>query len=118
MHLVNSSCPRDILAVYKIRLETFWSEERFPKQYPQWRPPAQWSKTIGFTHSDNLTLFQPGEPVTEGVRMFVEKGDGSVLERETGRHSFLDTVFAPPILGGQGNTSGLLFLDGNNTKVV
>ena len=47
VHLVNSSCPRDILAVYKIRLETFWSEERFPKQYPQWRPPAQWSKTVG-----------------------------------------------------------------------
>ena len=47
VHLVNSSCPRDMLAVYKIRLETFWSEERFPKQYPQWRPPAQWSKTVG-----------------------------------------------------------------------
>ena len=48
VHLVNSSsCPEDILAVYKIRLETFWSEERFPKQYPQWRPPAQWSKTVG-----------------------------------------------------------------------
>ena len=47
VHLVNSSCPHDILAVYKIRLETFWSEESFPKQYPQWRPPAQWSKTVG-----------------------------------------------------------------------
>ena len=22
-------------------------EKMFPKQYPQWRPPAQWSKTVG-----------------------------------------------------------------------
>merc|ERR1719500_1992551 len=33
--------------------------------------------------------------------MFVEKGDASELERETATHSFLDTVFAPPILGGE-----------------
>ena len=60
-HLVNSSCPRDILAVYKIRLETFWTEESFPKQYPQWRPPAQWSKTVGgslhFRRQISLRLF-------------------------------------------------------------
>ena len=58
VHLVSSSCPRDILAVYKIRLETFWSEERFPKQYPQWRPPAQWSKTVGFTHPAEFQLYE------------------------------------------------------------
>jgi hypothetical protein len=44
---VTAPCPPNLLAVYKLRLETFWSEERFPKQYPQWRPPAQWSKTVG-----------------------------------------------------------------------
>ena len=42
-----TSCPPDMLAVYSLALRTEWSEDRFPKQYPQWRPPAQWSKTIG-----------------------------------------------------------------------
>jgi hypothetical protein len=40
-------CSPGNLAVYRLELRTFWSEERFPKQYPQWRPSAQWSKTIG-----------------------------------------------------------------------
>ena len=42
-----SSCPKDMLAVYTLSLKTEWSEQKFPKQYPQWRPPAQWSKTVG-----------------------------------------------------------------------
>ena len=43
----SSSCPPGMLAVYRLSLATEWSEEKFPKQYPQWRPPAQWSKTVG-----------------------------------------------------------------------
>jgi hypothetical protein len=42
-------CSPGNLAVYRLELRTFWSEGRFPKQYPQWRPPPQWSKTIGET---------------------------------------------------------------------
>ena len=42
-----TSCPPGMLAVYRLNLATEWSEEKFPKQYPQWRPPAQWSKTVG-----------------------------------------------------------------------
>ena len=44
---VSSDCSSDLLAVYKLSIRTFWDEEQFPKQYPEWRPPAQWSKTIG-----------------------------------------------------------------------
>ena len=115
--VMTTACPEDSLAVYQIVLETHWSEKIFPKQYPQWRPPAQWSKTIGFTHNDTLTLFKTGQTVSEGVRMFVEKGDSDVLERETANYSFLDHVFAPPIQEGVGNTTGLVFVDGSNTKV-
>ena len=43
----STSCPRDMLAVYRLSLNTHWTEERFPKQYPQWRPTPQWSKTVG-----------------------------------------------------------------------
>ena len=44
---VSSGCSSDLLAVYRLSIRTFWEEEQFPKQYPEWRPPAQWSKTIG-----------------------------------------------------------------------
>ena len=115
--MMTTACSTDSLAVYQIVLETHWSEEIFPKQYPQWRPPAQWSKTIGFTHNDSLTLFKKGQAVSEGVRMFVEKGDSDILEREAANHSFLDHVFAPSIQEGAGNTTGLVFVDGSNTKV-
>jgi len=117
VHLVNSSCPRDILAVYKIRLETFWSEERFPKQYPQWRPPAQWSKTVGFTHPAEFQLFQEGSEVGEGVRHFVERADSDTLEREAASWTFLDSVLVPPIGQGVGEAETLLFLDGNHSQV-
>lgn len=40
-------CNTDRLAIYKVVLHTYWSRDSFPKHYPDWRPPAQWSKTIG-----------------------------------------------------------------------
>lgn len=40
-------CQPDKLTVYKVVLHTFWSREKFPKHYPDWRPPAQWSKVFG-----------------------------------------------------------------------
>lgn len=40
-------CDLDKLLVYKVTLATHWSRTLFPKQYPEWRPPAQWSKLIG-----------------------------------------------------------------------
>ncbi|CAH1994586.1 unnamed protein product [Acanthoscelides obtectus] len=40
-------CQPDKLTVYKMVLHTFWSRDTFPKHYPDWRPPAQWSKVFG-----------------------------------------------------------------------
>ena len=42
-----SPCPPGRLAVYRVDLATYWTEETFPKQFPLWRPNAQWSKTVG-----------------------------------------------------------------------
>ena len=42
-----TKCDADKLAVYRVVFNTFWDRETFPKQYPEWRPPAQWSKLIG-----------------------------------------------------------------------
>ena len=41
-------CDVDDVAVYKVSLEMLWSEERFPKDYPQNRPKAQWSQVFGW----------------------------------------------------------------------
>ncbi|CAG9772880.1 unnamed protein product [Ceutorhynchus assimilis] len=43
----DASCQPDKLTVYKVVLHTFWSRETFPKHYPDWRPPASWSKVFG-----------------------------------------------------------------------
>ena len=45
--MATSLCPPDLLVVYRISLKTEWDEKTFPKQFPQWRPTAQWSKTVG-----------------------------------------------------------------------
>merc|ERR1719384_1002168 len=84
-----SSCPPDMLAVYSLALRTEWAEDRFPKQYPQWRPSAQWSKTIGYVHSVASPLFRVGAAVSAGVRQFAETGATDKLELETKEKLFL-----------------------------
>jgi Spondin_N len=55
-------CSIDKLTIYKVVVTTFWTRERFPKHYPDWRPPAQWSKTVGKSisflyHTEFLRIF-------------------------------------------------------------
>lgn len=38
---------QDKLALYKVTLRTYWSRARFPRHYPEWKPPAQFGKLIG-----------------------------------------------------------------------
>jgi len=117
--LLCSSCPSDLLVVYRLELKTFWDEQTFPKQYPQWRPHAHWSKTIGFSHpaTPSSPLFSVGSVVSEGVRQFVETGDADVLDRELGNTTMLDTILAPPVEQGAGNTTTDIFVDSNHTQV-
>merc|ERR1719268_540352 len=117
--LLCSSCPSDLLVVYRLELKTFWYEQTFPKQYPQWRPHAHWSKTIGFSHpaTPSSPLFSVGSVVSEGVRQFVETGDADVLDRELGNTTMLDTILAPPVEHGAGNTTTDIFVDSNHTQV-
>lgn len=44
---VAAGCDFEDVAVYKVSLTMLWSEERFPKDYPQNRPKAQWSQVFG-----------------------------------------------------------------------
>lgn len=47
LRIGKEKCDPDRLAVYRIVLDTHWSRSLFPKQYPEVRPPAQWSKLVG-----------------------------------------------------------------------
>merc|ERR1712088_693962 len=113
----SNQCPDHRLAVYRLQLNTFWSEQVFPKQYPQWRPPAQWSKSVGYSHRDSFSLFSLGAVVDEGVRQFVETGSSEVLDQQSTNRSFLDAILAPPIVQGVGNTSTNVFVDGNHSLI-
>lgn len=43
----NGKCDHKTLALYEVQFDTFWNANDFPKHYPQWRPPASWSKMLG-----------------------------------------------------------------------
>lgn len=43
---------QDKLALYKVTLRTYWSRARFPRHYPEWKPPAQFGKLIGKSLND------------------------------------------------------------------
>lgn len=45
-----NSCDSERLVIYKLTFATYWDRQKFPRQYPEWRPPAQWSKLVGKMH--------------------------------------------------------------------
>lgn len=113
-----TKCSPDKLTVYRVYLHTMWSREAFPKQYPEWRPPAQWSKLIGRSHNDSYELFRVGEPVSPGLKNFAEQGDTNLLDQESqGEGGIFDEFNAPPITEGTGQTEAEFFIDGNHSMV-
>lgn len=45
--LIGTECTAKSPASYILVFTGHWSPQAFPKQYPLFRPPAQWSKLIG-----------------------------------------------------------------------
>lgn len=45
--LAEKACDPMSLAMYNMTFTGLWSKDVFPKQYPLFRPPAQWTKVIG-----------------------------------------------------------------------
>lgn len=55
---------QDKLALYKVTLRTYWSRARFPRHYPEWKPPAQFGKLIGESLNSPRCAFSTiGDPV-------------------------------------------------------
>lgn len=111
-------CQPDKLTVYKVVLHTFWSRDRFPKHYPDWRPPAQWTKVFGRSHDKSFTLFRLGQRSSQGVKTFAETGRTDLLEEQSqGEGGIYDEFNAPPIPAGVGRTEAEFFVDGNHSRV-
>ncbi|XP_049828600.1 spondin-2-like isoform X1 [Schistocerca gregaria] len=100
------------LAVYRLVLHTHWTRARFPRHYPEWRPPAQFSPLVGRTHSRDFRLFREGEPASGGLQVFAETGRWDGLPAGGG---VLDAFDAPAVASGQGDTAASCFVDGNHT---
>ncbi|XP_058462805.1 spondin-2 [Malaya genurostris] len=115
----SESCHSDALVFYRIRLVTNWSKELFPKHYPEFRPPPQWSMTYGQSHSAAFHLFQLNEPASESVKIFVESGHAHALEEElTDRNAAIyDEFHLHKIPKGLGVSEATFFVDGHHNKV-
>ncbi|CAG7830855.1 unnamed protein product [Allacma fusca] len=114
-----NSCKDDRLIVYRVVLNTFWSRQRFPKHYPEWRPPASFSRLIGRSHASPLQNFYELDKVaSEGMKIFAETGASDVLdELSQGEGGIFDEFNAPPIPQGVGRTEAEFFVDGNHSRV-
>lgn len=77
-----SGCTAAATAKYSLVFTGKWSQTAFPKQYPLYRPPAQWSPLIGVTHSSEYHIWQKNKFASNGVREFTEKGEAWTLMKE------------------------------------
>ena len=70
----DEDCQSNRLVVYKVIFSTYWDRKQFPKQYPEWRPPAQWSKLVGESNISKLeTHLLNLQPIIERQLLFQQK---------------------------------------------
>ncbi|XP_055596210.1 spondin-2 [Uranotaenia lowii] len=115
------SCDAEALVFYRIRLVTNWNRKLFPKHYPEFRPPPQWSITYGQSHNASFRLFRLKDYASQAVQNFAETGHAHALEEHLAEQQsngmIHDEFHLPKIPKGQGATEGTFFVDGQHTKV-
>ncbi|XP_020777667.1 spondin-2a [Boleophthalmus pectinirostris] len=72
--LNGTECTAKGPASYILVFTGHWSPQAFPKQYPLFRPPAQWSKLVAVSHNRHFHLWEEGGLASEGVQNFAEAG--------------------------------------------
>ncbi|XP_012711606.2 spondin-2b [Fundulus heteroclitus] len=100
-------CTAAETAQYSLTFTGKWTQAAFPKQYPVYRPPAQWSSLIGVTHSSDFHMWQSNEFASNGVREFAEKGEAWTVMKEVETageriQSVYGILSAPAAVGGTG----------------
>ncbi|XP_026908903.2 spondin-2 [Acinonyx jubatus] len=108
-----SVCTARPLAKYSLTFTGKWSQTAFPKQYPLFRPPAQWSSLLGAAHSSDYSMWRKNQYVSDGLRDFVERGEAWALMRELEAageklQSVHEVFSAPAVPSGTGHTSAEL----------
>lgn len=102
-----TGCTLDRLAVYKVVLHTYWTRELFPKHYPDWRPTAQWTKTLGRTHNANYALYHIGQPATAAVKQFAESGRTDLLDSNAGEQQQVQMQLQSQMQAGKSPSGGI-----------
>ncbi|KAM5271282.1 spondin-2 [Ctenodactylus gundi] len=105
-----AECTARTPARYRLTFAGKWSQAAFPKQYPLFRPPAQWSALLGAAHSSDYSLWRKDEYVSNGLREFAERGEAWALMKEIEaageRLQSVHGVFsAPAVPSGTGQTA-------------
>uniref|UniRef100_A0A8D0GNU3 Spondin-2 n=1 Tax=Sphenodon punctatus TaxID=8508 RepID=A0A8D0GNU3_SPHPU len=109
----DSVCTAEEFAKYSIVFTGKWSQTAFPKQYPLYRPPAQWSPLLGVTHSSDYNMWKRNQYASNGMRDFAEKGETWTLMKEVEAagekiQSVHGIFSAPALSSGLGQTSTYL----------
>lgn len=53
----SGKCKPKIMAEYELAFHGGWSEHVYPRMFPKYRPPAQWSKLIGEYKHFNILMY-------------------------------------------------------------
>lgn len=111
-------CNADGLATYRLEFHAEWSRRSFPKMYPLYRPPAQWSKLVGRSHDDKYSLWSLDTFASKKIKQFAENGRTSHLDNDAqGFKGVFDVFTAPNIRRGVGKASTKFFVDSKHNKV-
>ncbi|KAM5283175.1 spondin-2 [Hipposideros larvatus] len=115
-------CTARPLAKYSLTFTGKWSQTAFPKQYPLFRPPAQWSSLLGAAHSSDYSMWRESQYASHGLRDFAERGEAWVLMRELQAageqlQSVHEVFSAPAVPSGTGQTSAELEVHARHSLV-
>jgi len=111
-------CDEDSMAVYNMTFTALWSKSVFTKQYPLFRPHAQWSAVVGRSHARAYNLFAVGEQASSEVKDFAETGKSSELDADTqGMDGILDIFAGPAINRGVGTSTSNFFVNSYHPSV-
>ncbi|XP_048033009.1 spondin-2b [Megalobrama amblycephala] len=107
---VDRVCTAPSTAKYRLTFTGHWTQTAFPKHYPLYRPPAQWSPIIGVTHSSDYHIWQRDDYASNGVREFSERGEAWTLIKEVEAageriQSVYGLFSAPGVVGGTGQAT-------------
>ncbi|ELT97338.1 hypothetical protein CAPTEDRAFT_45025, partial [Capitella teleta] len=104
---------------FNVTLQALWSRRKFPKQYPLYRPHAQFSKTVGRTHADSYHVWREGEELPGEMIKFMNEDDHSTAFDidVQGQSGVLDAFTGRPIDSGTGSTSVVVIADHQHHKL-